>query len=49
MSTATPPGYVSPRPCCPTPHNYSEDDAVYVRVVALLALNLGSGLFFVEI
>lgn len=32
--------------CCLTPHNYCEDDAVYMRVVALLALNLGSGLFF---
>lgn len=49
MSTATPPGYVSPRPCCLPPRNYSEDDAVYVCVVALLALNLGSGLFFLEI
>lgn len=31
------------------PNNHSEDDAVYVCVVLLLALNLASGLFFEEI
>lgn len=49
MSTATPPGYVSPRPCCPLPNNYREDDVIYVCVAVLLALHLGSGLFFEEI
>lgn len=50
MSTAVPWGYVSPSKAAPmlpnALHNYCEDDAVYMRVAALLALNLGSGLFF---
>lgn len=33
-------------PCCLILHNYAEDNSVYMRVVAVLALNLGSGLFF---
>lgn len=44
------PGATSPSKAAPmlpnALHNYCEDDAVYMRVAALLGLNLGSGLFF---
>lgn len=52
MSTVMALGYVSPEAmsllCCLTPNNYYEDDTVYMRAVALLALNLGYGLFYIE-
>lgn len=39
--------HLGPLQCCLTPHNYCEDDGVYMHVALdLLALNLGSGLFF---